>query len=78
MVFQHKLLTAIHKHYSVEDWKEFAKDNAKVLPVSSKFCSPNKSQQNISLEITQPSNFCQSEKQKWAMQDTSLTAQYIS
>lgn len=35
---EHKLLTAIHKHYSVEDWKEFAKDHAKVLPYTIASC----------------------------------------
>ena len=32
--FQHKLLTAIHKHYTVEEWAEFAKQHPDVLPVS--------------------------------------------
>lgn len=27
-----KLLTAVHKHYTVEDWAKFQKDNADVLP----------------------------------------------
>lgn len=31
---QHKLLTAIHKHYSVEEWLVFGKDHPDVLPVS--------------------------------------------
>ena len=34
--FQHKLLTAIHKHYPIEEWQKFAKENPTVLPVSSK------------------------------------------
>ncbi|XP_015747921.1 PREDICTED: GMP reductase 1-like [Acropora digitifera] len=29
---QHKLLTAIHKHYSVEEWLVFGKDHPDVLP----------------------------------------------
>lgn len=34
---QHKLLTAIHKHYSVEEWLVFGKDHPDVLPVSLSF-----------------------------------------
>lgn len=33
--FQHKLLTAIHKHYPLDEWLKFAKENPNVLPVSS-------------------------------------------
>ena len=33
--FQHKLLTAVHKHYLQEEWVKFAKENPNVLPVSS-------------------------------------------
>eukprot|EP00112_Aurelia_sp_Birch-Aquarium-sp1_P009935 Seg2148.3 transcript_id=Seg2148.3/GoldUCD/mRNA.D3Y31 product="GMP reductase 2" protein_id=Seg2148.3/GoldUCD/D3Y31 len=29
---KHKLLTAIHKHYSVDEWREFAKNNEDILP----------------------------------------------
>lgn len=28
---EHKILTAIHKHYSVEEWTQFAKDNPEVI-----------------------------------------------
>ncbi|XP_031569508.1 GMP reductase 2-like [Actinia tenebrosa] len=31
-VSQHKMLTAIHKHYPIEAWKEFGKNNPEVLP----------------------------------------------
>ena len=34
LYFQHKLLTAIHKHYPIEEWEKFAKENPTVLPVS--------------------------------------------
>jgi hypothetical protein len=27
------MLTAIHKHYTVEEWKEFASENPDILPV---------------------------------------------
>jgi len=33
--FQHKVLTAIHKHYSLDEWIKFSKENPNVLPVSS-------------------------------------------
>eukprot|EP00794_Sanderia_malayensis_P018953 gene18953-20859_t len=29
---KHKLLTTIHKHYTVEDWREFAAKNSDILP----------------------------------------------
>lgn len=29
---EHKLITCIHKHYSVEEWKEFAEKNPSALP----------------------------------------------
>jgi GMP reductase len=32
-ILKHKMLTAVHKHYSVEEWKEFAAENPDVLPV---------------------------------------------
>lgn len=31
---QHTLFTAIHKHYSVEDWKKFAADHPDCLEVT--------------------------------------------
>jgi hypothetical protein len=34
ILFQHKMLTAIHKHYPIEVWKEFAENHPEVLPVS--------------------------------------------
>ena len=27
------MLTAVHKHYSIEEWKEFAAENPDILPV---------------------------------------------
>jgi len=29
---KHKILTAIHKHYTVEEWRAFAEENAEILP----------------------------------------------
>lgn len=31
-IAQHKMLTAIHKHYTVDEWNKFAAENADVLP----------------------------------------------
>ena len=33
IVFQLKLFTTIHKHYTVEQWKEFAAQNSGILQV---------------------------------------------
>lgn len=33
MILQHNLLTAIHKHYSIEEWKQFVSQNAEVVKV---------------------------------------------
>jgi len=29
---QHKLLTCIHKHYSIDEWKQFAEENPEIIP----------------------------------------------
>ena len=32
-VFKHLMFVAIHKHYTLDDWKTFAKENPQVIPV---------------------------------------------
>ena len=34
-ILQNELFTAIHKHYTVEEWKEFASQNKDILKVLS-------------------------------------------
>lgn len=33
VLFQHRMFTAIHKHYSVDAWKEFAAKNKEAIKV---------------------------------------------
>ena len=37
MFLQHKMFTTIHKHYSVDAWKEFAESNKEALKVNKKY-----------------------------------------
>lgn len=33
-IFQHKAFTCIHKHYTVDEWKQFAKEQSDIFDVS--------------------------------------------
>ena len=37
-IAKHKMLTAVHKHYSTEEWKEFAAENPDILPYTIVSC----------------------------------------
>ena len=37
-IAKHKMLTAVHKHYSIEEWKEFAAENPDILPYTIVSC----------------------------------------